>query len=59
LGVTNSTPLKIISSSRLVRKGCIFVSKHMHNQESQQDAKLVIKTQVQIDFIIIPKLIKN
>jgi hypothetical protein len=31
----------------------------MHNQESQQDAKLVIKTQVQIDFIIIPKLIKN
>ena len=33
LGFTNPTPLKEISSSRLVRKGMYF-SKHMHNQKS-------------------------
>jgi hypothetical protein len=40
LGFTNPTPLKEISSSRLVRKRMYnhIVSEHMHKQESQHVA---------------------
>jgi hypothetical protein len=40
LGFTNSTSLKIISSSSLIRKWMYLnlVSKHMHNKEFQHDA---------------------
>jgi hypothetical protein len=46
LGVTKSTPLKEISSLRLVRKMMYpnLVPKHMHKREFLHDASLISKT---------------